>query len=213
MNVPTRPNPVLTHQALLYDRALHPELLPVRTKRIIKGDGYELEAWLMPGSHALGFTGGGQHATELFADSGRNLPTAGVLSAFLAAGEHEFEHTFTPTPTHSPTPTPAGGANGVGTNGHANGHAHAAGVGASLTYMLSVQTEQLADNLFADVYREMLDLAKEESPLMHHWHDDAGKCLSMISIQRQQKQVHAQAYHLIATGSLVIRTQSIFELA
>ncbi len=180
MNVPTRPNSVLTHQALLYDRALHPELLPVRTKRITKGDGYELEAWLMPGSHALGFSAGSQHATELFADSGRNLPTAGVLSAFLAAGEHEFEHSFSP-----------GG----------------------LTYMLSVQTEQLADNLFADVYREMLDLAKEEAPLMHHWNDDSGKCLSMVSIQRQQRQVHAQAYHLIATGSLVIRTQSIFELA
>ena len=180
MNVPTRPNPVLTHQALLYDRPLHPELLPVRTKRVVKGDKYELEAWLMPGSHALRFSAGGQSVTELFADSTRNLPTAGVLSAFLAAGEHEFEHTFAP-----------GG----------------------LTYMLSVQTEQLADNLFADVHREMLDLAKEENPVMHHWSDETGRCLSMVSIQRQQKQIHAQAYHLIATGSLVIRTQSIFELA
>lgn len=196
MNVPTRTSPVLTHQALLYDRALHPELLPVRTKRIVKGAMYELDAWLMPGSHALGFTANGQHATELFADSGRNLPTAGVLSAFLAAGEHEFEHTFAPPITAaSPTPASAGAVNRK-----------------SLTYMLSVQTEQLAENLYADVYREMLELAKEEVPLLHHWNDDAGKCLSMISIQRQQDQVHAQAYHLIATGSMVIRTQSIFEL-
>jgi hypothetical protein len=59
----------------------------------------------------------------------------------------------------------------------------------------------------------MLDLAKEENPVMHHWSDETGRCLSMVSIQRQQKQIHAQAYHLIATGSLVIRTQSIFELA
>lgn len=179
MNVPAKPNVAQTYQALLYDRQLHPELLPVRTKRILRHDGYELEAWLMPGSHALCFSAGALRATEYFTDYTKSLPSAGLLSAFLAAGEHEFEHTFAPS---------------------------------GVVYMLSVQTEQLADNLFADVYREMIDLAKEEAPLMHEWYDEGGKCMSMVSIQRQHREIHAQSYHLIASSGLVVRTQSIFEL-
>jgi hypothetical protein len=180
------PHASQSHQALLYDRALHPEILPVRSKRVVKGRGYDLEAWLLQGSHALCFRGtpeyrGGatQQACEVFTDSVRNLPTPGLLSAFLAAGEHEFDHTFAVT---------------------------------GVTYMLSVQTEHLAANLYADVYREMLDIAKEESPLLLQWSDDAGKNLSMLSTQRQHNQVHAQAYHLLAAHGLVIRTQSIFEM-
>jgi hypothetical protein len=180
------PHASQAHQVLLYDRALHPEILPVRTKRIVKSRAYELEARLMHGSHALCFStipdspdSPAHQACELFTDKVRNLPTPGLLSAFLAAGEHEFDHTFPVS---------------------------------RVTYMLSVQTEHLAANLYADVYREMLDLAKEESPLLVEWADDAGRNLSMISTQRQQDQVHAQAYHLLAAQGLVIRTQSIFEM-
>lgn len=178
MNVPARPNTTQAYQALLYERQMFPEFMPVRAKRTVRHDGYDLEAWLMPGSHALCFKAGGLRATELFTDYSRSLPSSGLLSAFLAAGEHEFEHTF----------------------------------GAGVTYMLSVQTEQLADNLYADVYREMIDLAREDNPLIHEWADDQGKCLSMISIQRQLREIHAQAYHMLASSGTVIRTQSIFEL-
>jgi hypothetical protein len=180
------PHASQAHQALLYERQLHPECLPVRMKRAVKGPTYQMEAWLMQGAHALCFhstpaggVGVGQHACEVFTDKVRSLPTPGLLSAFLAAGEHEFDHTFAPS---------------------------------GITYMLSVQTEHLATNLYADVYREMLDLAKEESPLLLEWLDDAGKNLSMISTQRQHDQVHVQAYHMLASQGLVIRTQSIFEM-
>lgn len=178
MNVPAKASTTQAHQALLYERQFSPEFMPVRHKRIVRHDGYDLEVWLMPGSHALGFRAGNLRATELFTDYSKSLPSAGLLSAFLAAGEHEFEHTF------------AGG----------------------VTYMLSVQTEQLADNLYADVYREMLELAREDSPLVHEWSDEAGKCLSMVSVQRQLREIHAQAYHMLAASGTVIRTQSIFEL-
>lgn len=35
----------------------------------------------------------------------------------------------------------------------------------------------------------------------------------MIDTQRYNREIHAQAYHLIAQGGVVIRTQTIFEHA
>lgn len=79
-------------------------------------------------------------------------------------------------------------------------------------YMTSVQTETLGENLFAATYDEMVDFAKETGALIHRWNDpDGGKNLSMLDVQRLAKEVHAQAYHLIAHGGVVLRTQTIFE--
>jgi len=58
---------------------------------------------------------------------------------------------------------------------------------------------------------EMLDYARGTDALCHRWTDEAGECLSMIDTQRYNREIHAQAYHLIAQGGIVIRTQTIFE--
>lgn len=81
-----------------------------------------------------------------------------------------------------------------------------------VTYMTSVQTETLSENLYAATYDEMVDFSKETGALIHRWTDvDGGKCLSMLDVQRLAKEVHAQSYHLMAGGGLVLRTQTIFE--
>lgn len=81
-----------------------------------------------------------------------------------------------------------------------------------VNYMTSVQTETLGENLYAATYDEMVDFSKETGALIHRWTDtDGGKCLSMLDVQRLAKEVHAQAYHLLAHGGLVLRTQTIFE--
>lgn len=81
-----------------------------------------------------------------------------------------------------------------------------------VTYMTSVQTETLSENLYAATYDEMQDFAKETGALIHRWNDvDGGKNLSMLDVQRLAKEIHAQAYHLIAHGGVVVRTQTIFE--
>lgn len=82
-----------------------------------------------------------------------------------------------------------------------------------VTYMHTVQTETLSENLYVATYDEMLDYARSADTLIHRWEDDAGKCLSVIDTQRFNKEIHAQAYHLIAQGGIVIRTQTIFEHA
>jgi len=81
-----------------------------------------------------------------------------------------------------------------------------------INYMTTVQTETLGENLYCATYDEMVDFSKETGALIHRWADvDGGKCLSMLDVQRLAKEVHAQAYHLLAHEGLVLRTQTIFE--
>lgn len=78
-------------------------------------------------------------------------------------------------------------------------------------YSGSVQTETLSDSLFKATYQEMLDLARETDALIYKWTDDQGRrCLSMLDLQRLNKEMHVQSYHLIANGGMVVRSQTIF---
>lgn len=89
---------------------------------------------------------------------------------------------------------------------------HEQDVGEHIKYVGTVQTETLSDNLYSATYAELLDFAKEQDAAAVLWNDaDGGKCLSFIDVQRFRTELHAQCYHLIATGGLVIRTQTIFE--
>jgi hypothetical protein len=82
-----------------------------------------------------------------------------------------------------------------------------------VTYMTTIQTETLSENLYAGTYDEMLEFVRETGALAHAWNDAIGRCLSVIDIERHNDQVHANAYHLLAAGGVVIRTQTIFERA
>ncbi|MCB9845186.1 MAG: hypothetical protein H6811_04270 [Phycisphaeraceae bacterium] len=80
-----------------------------------------------------------------------------------------------------------------------------------ITYMTSVQTETLSENLYQATYEEISELARCEGALRSDWSVDEGRCLSVLDVQRYNHEVHAQAYHMIAAGGLVLRTQTIFE--
>jgi hypothetical protein len=179
MSLPVKSPSLQSYQLLLYSRALHPEAFPLKGRRVVRQPGiYEFEVWAMSGAHLLRFESRGLCACELVSDQEGRLPEAGVVSAFLCAGERDFEHRFTRD---------------------------------RVTYMTTVQTETLSENLFLATYEEMMDVARATNALLHRWDDETGKCLSMIDIQQYSREVHAQAYHLIATGGLVLRTQTIFE--
>lgn len=81
-----------------------------------------------------------------------------------------------------------------------------------VNYMSSIQTETLSENLFAAEYEELLDLGRQMNALIHRWQDDAGDCLTVLALQTLSAEAHIQAYHLIANGGLVLRSQTIFEL-
>lgn len=78
-------------------------------------------------------------------------------------------------------------------------------------YMTTVQTETLSENLYLATLNELRAHGRETEALTHQWRDEAGPCLSMLDVQRYSKEVHAQAFHLIAQSGLVLRTQTIFE--
>ena len=82
-----------------------------------------------------------------------------------------------------------------------------------LGFFTTIQTEQLADNLYQATYREMSDFAKETGSLSLSYRDeDGGACLSLVDAQKYKREYHVQCYHLVASTGLVLRTQSIFEL-
>lgn len=80
-----------------------------------------------------------------------------------------------------------------------------------LRFMTTVQTEQLADNLYQATFREMTEHAEEVGAVTHAFADESGRCLSMLDVQLYSREAHVQSYHLQASGGLVLRTQSIFE--
>lgn len=81
-----------------------------------------------------------------------------------------------------------------------------------VNYLTSVQTEQLSENLYASTYEELTDFGVQSGALMNRWDDGSGPSLSMLDTQRYAKEIHAQSYHMMARGGIVLRTQSIFEL-
>lgn len=178
MSLETRTNSLQSYQVVLYERALHPELFPLKDRRSIKHDTYEFETWIMPGAHLLRFECEGLCACELVTDQDSGLPTSNVVTAFLCAGEHDFEHLFTED---------------------------------RVKYMTSAQTETLSENLYLATLDEMRTLAGETGGLCHEWDEQTGPCLSLLDIQRYTDSIHAQGYHLLSGGGLVLRTQTLFQ--
>ena len=90
---------------------------------------------------------------------------------------------------------------------------HEAAVSDRLVFMTSIQTETLSDHLYNSTYLELLEHGRMCEGLMTVWKDEGNKPnLSMIDMQRYSDQIHVQAYHCRSDCSLVLRTQSIFQL-
>jgi len=179
MNTQTRSNVLQAYQVVLYGRALHPELFTLKGRQVRRHGGYEVEGWIMPGSHLLRFELNTMCACELVTDQSSNLPDSGVVTAFLCAGERDFEHRFTKD---------------------------------KVNYLTTVQTEKLSDNLYAATFDELSRYGRDLGALMHTWNDESGPCMSILAIEPMRREVHAQGFHLLAQGGVVLRTQSICEL-
>lgn len=180
--LPLKPPNLKAHQVLLYDRALHPELFPLRKRKVVRHGGergYEFEAWVTEGAHLLRFEHGPLCASELMSDDESRVPSMGIVNAFLCITEREFEHSFARE---------------------------------RATYMNAVQTENLTDALYHSTYEELLEHGRENEALIHEWSDEIGPCLSIVEVQRYHREVHAWCYHMQAQGGLVLRTQTLFEL-
>lgn len=179
MSAPNKSTSAPVFRLMLYQRALHPELFRIQGRRILRSTDYELEAWIMPGGHALRFQSAGHCGTEIVTEQDVTLPDRGLLQSLPCIGEKEHEQP----------------------------------VDDLINFVTAVQTENLSENLYTATYNEMRDFAAESQAMTHAWaDDDGGLNLSILDVQRYRGEVHAQAYHLLAPGGFVLRTQSIFEL-
>jgi hypothetical protein len=81
-------------------------------------------------------------------------------------------------------------------------------------FMTTIQTETLSEHLYLGTYKEMVAHARENDSLASMWTDDAGKPnLSLLDMQRLGSELHIQGYHLRSDCSMVLRTQSMFQVA
>lgn len=92
-----RPVILAGHRIVLYSKALHPEHVDLHGRRTIMGPGnkYELEAWVMEGSHALRLEYGTLCATELVCEHERAIPTGSIVFSHVVNAEKDVEHKFT----------------------------------------------------------------------------------------------------------------------
>lgn len=178
MNTATKSISLQAYRLLLYKRALHPELFPIKDRTTVVYGNYEFEGWIMPGAHLMRFVYGETCATELITADEAAFPERGMVVELPCAGERDHEEQF----------------------------------GDHVKYVSTVQTEQLPESLYRDTYNELTEFAKENNAIVHAWRDDdGGRCASILDVQRFRREVHAQSYHLIANGGIVLRTQAIFE--
>jgi hypothetical protein len=88
------PDPSSLYQIVLYNRALSPEKVPLKGRRVIRHGEYELECWVLPGSHMLRFEYKTLCTSELLIEEQKTPAGSGVVASFLCAGERDFEHKF-----------------------------------------------------------------------------------------------------------------------
>lgn len=82
-----------------------------------------------------------------------------------------------------------------------------------IQYMTSMQTETLSDHLYLGTFNELLEHGEQCGGLMRQWNDELGRPnLSLVDMQRYNKEVHSQGYHLRSDCLMVLRTQSIFQI-
>ena len=84
--------------------------------------------------------------------------------------------------------------------------------GEGVKFVATVQTEQLQESLYRATYDELVAFGRAKDALLHEWADaEGGRCASILDLQRYRREVHADAYHLLAQGGVVLRSQTIFE--
>ena len=78
----------------LYNRALHPEFFDLRTRRVARHQGWELESWIVAGGHVLRFGTGSACYAEAICQTETPLPDTHSVAGFVCGGEHDLDESF-----------------------------------------------------------------------------------------------------------------------
>jgi hypothetical protein len=181
MSLTSRTTSLQAYHMLLFDNALHPEFFQIEGRRRIEHNGYDCEAWVFQGGHAIRFEYRDVCIQEVVTDNFEKLPARGLITTLQCLGERDHEEEFKKR----------------------------------VVLMTSMQTETLADHLYLGTFNEMLDHGRHGTAgaVMTTWKDEAARVnLSLVDMQRYNKEVHVQGYHLRSDCALVLRTQTIYQL-
>lgn len=94
MNTASKTSSLQAYNMLLYRTALHPEFFGIEGRRKIEHAGYELEAWVFKGGHALRFQYDEVCLSEIVTDQLESLPDRGLVATLPCAGEKDHEADF-----------------------------------------------------------------------------------------------------------------------
>lgn len=75
---------------MVYQRALHPELLNLQGRRLYRHGDYEAECWIAPSGHVVRFQVDKSAVTEVVIEKGDHLPELGLIHALPCLGEKDF---------------------------------------------------------------------------------------------------------------------------
>jgi hypothetical protein len=91
MSIGSKPTSLQSYNMLLYRRALHPEFFSIEGRRRLVHGGFEFEAWIFKGGHALRMQQGGECLSELVTDQLDHLPEKALALTLPCAGERDHE--------------------------------------------------------------------------------------------------------------------------
>lgn len=91
MSLGSKLSSLQSYNMLLYRRALHPEFFAIKGRRRLVHGGFEFEAWIFEGGHALRMQHEGQCLCELVTDQLDHLPEKALAVTLPCAGERDHE--------------------------------------------------------------------------------------------------------------------------
>ena len=91
MNISQRTSHTQMYRLMVYNRALHPELFDLQSRRLHQQGAYDAEIWISPSGHAVRFQVDDLCITEAMLENTDHLPETGLIHALPCLGEKEFE--------------------------------------------------------------------------------------------------------------------------
>lgn len=100
MSFASKTTSLQAYNMVLYKSAVHPEFFSVTGRQRIEHGGYEFEAWIFKGGHALRFELDDLCVTEVVSEQPERLPNKGAITMLPCAGEKDHESDFTDRVTY-----------------------------------------------------------------------------------------------------------------
>lgn len=198
-----------SHTLVMYSRPLHPELFTLKGRKAVTVGRCDGEGWLLPGGHMVRFQSKNHCFCELVIDRDNGLPMQGVLASFPASGDREFEQVYEEAAVSYTT---AVQSENLSESLYASTLAEMRQLARETSSLLHEWTVgELAAGRHGMAGINGGSMMAGGGLMGGGLHASAGRCLSMLSMQRFEDELHVEGTHMHPAGGLVVRTQTVFQ--